>query len=117
LTALNDATAVVMHDDDLRATLVNVLGECSRQVTKWGIQHHPDGTGGFLSEQVALESKALTDRMAAEGTLTWRQILAEEVWEAFAETDPRNLVTELLQVAAVATSWAVDIENRAHPSY
>ncbi len=117
MPALNDATAVVMHDDDIRCALVNVLGETSRQVTKWGIQHHPDGTGGFLAVQAAEEAKARTDRAAAAGTVTWRDILEEEVREAFAETDPRALVTELLQVAAVATSWAVDVENRAHPSY
>lgn len=117
MTALNDATAVVMHDDDIRCALVNVLSETSRQVTKWGIQHHPDGTGGPLALEAEERAKALTDRKAALGTVTWKDILDEEVREAFAETDPARLVKELHQVAAVATSWAVDIENRAHPSY
>jgi hypothetical protein len=117
LTALNDATAVVMHDDDIRANLVNVLSETQRQVTKWGIQHHPDGTGGWIAEQRAASAKALTDRKADLGTVTWKDILDEEIQEAFAETDPQALITELLQVAAVAVSWATDVQNRAHPSY
>jgi hypothetical protein len=130
LTARNEATAIVMHDDDIRATLVNVLGECGRQVGKWGIQHHHDGTGpdtiltdlpvlqeAARMDHLAAWAKTATDTAAAAGDLCWLAILLEEVFEAAEESDPRALVIELIQVAAVAVSWAVDVQNRAHPSY
>ncbi len=37
---------------------------------------------------------------------TWHAILGEEVGEAMCETDPGRRVVELVQVAAVAVSWA-----------
>lgn len=45
----------------------------------------------------------------------WRTILAEEVYEAFAETDPARLRHELVQVAAVAAAWVEDIDSRSQP--
>jgi hypothetical protein len=42
----------------------------------------------------------------------WRDILAEEVAEAFAETDPDRLQTELIQAAAVVQAWIADLRSR-----
>jgi hypothetical protein len=62
---------------------------------------------------VAEHAKAMTDAAAEAGVVTWRDILHEEVCEAFAETDPEALRAELVQVAAVAVKWVEAIDRRA----
>lgn len=94
------------------AQLNEVEYEMSRQVGKFGVQNHPDGTGGELAEDRVKLAKAECDFRTAEGKVTWRDILEEEVAEAFAETDPALLRTELIQVAAVAASWVAAIDRR-----
>ncbi|TIH26025.1 NUDIX hydrolase, partial [Subtercola vilae] len=42
----------------------------------------------------------------------WQDILLEEVFEAFAESDTSKLRTELIQVAAVAQQWVEAIDRR-----
>lgn len=48
-----------------------------------------------------------------KGIVTFRDILACEVAEAFAEEDPARLRAELIQVAAVAVQWVEAIDARA----
>ena len=91
--------------------LLDVADERVRQVRKWGVQTRPDGTSETYSVH-ADAAKLLTDQRAEAGTLTWADILSEEVLEAFAETDPDKLREELIQVAAVAVSWAEDIDRK-----
>jgi hypothetical protein len=85
--------------------------ERARQLAKWGDQRHPDGTGRPGDRDAA-------DRMRAAGQANgpeqdnWRDILAEEVAEAFAEVDPGLLRAELVQVAAVCAAWIRDIGRR-----
>jgi hypothetical protein len=95
----------------------DVRREREAQDLKWGEQNHPDGTDRTPvehSELVARHAKTMCQRAAAGGTVTWKHILWEEVAEAFAETDPAKLRTELIQVAAVAMTWveAIDRRNR-----
>lgn len=90
-----------------------MLQERRAQNVKWGEQNHPDGTGWMAYfSSVADDAKARTDAHAKAGTLTWHDILDEEVAEAFAEYDPRKLRTELIQVAAVASAWVEAIDRR-----
>lgn len=89
-----------------------VIQERCRQETKWGEQNHPDGTGLPMDSLMADIAKETTDLHAREGTLTYRDILHEEVREAYAETDPTKLRTELIQVAAVAVAWVEAIDRR-----
>jgi hypothetical protein len=92
--------------------LEEVVAERIRQDAKWGQQTHPDGThpGYGLKADAA---KLHCDRKAKDGSLTWSDILAEEFWEALAETDPTKLRAELLQVAAVAAAWVEDVDRRS----
>jgi len=111
----------------------DVVDERARQDVKWGQQNHPDGTGrtstplnrivhnGPISSTsgsrswaigLSLLAKAATDKAAKEGTVSWADILLEEVFEALAESDPEKLRTELIQTAAVATQWAEAIDRR-----
>lgn len=102
-----------------------VLAERERQDTKWGQQNHPDGTGPMeyvlpdIEElRVARASdlthifRNITDARAKMDTVTWRDILLEEVFEALAESDPTRLREELLQVSAVAQAWAEHLDRR-----
>ena len=62
---------------------------------------------------LALVSKRLTDARAKAGTLTYRDIFLEEVFEAMAEHNPDKLRAELIQCAAVAIAWAEKIDRDA----
>lgn len=93
--------------------LEEVRTERYAQEAKWGEQNHPDGTGDEGSRRVAEMARAITDRRAREGTVTYRDILREEVYEAFGESDPARLREELVQVAAVAVAWVEKIDREA----
>lgn len=94
-------------------TLEEVAAERVRQDAKWGEQNHPDGTGLAHDVDAAGMAKRLTDALSRRGTVTFRDIFYEEVREAFAETDPTLLRTELIQCAAVAVSWVEAIDRRS----
>lgn len=89
--------------------------ERALQDDKWGEQNHPDGTGGQFYVDMADLFRRNTDRSARAGSLTWRDVLTEEVYEAYAETDPAALRAELVQVAAVAAAWVEAIDRRTQP--
>jgi hypothetical protein len=57
-------------------------------------------------------ARAVTDRHAAEGKVTWKDILLEEVWEALAEVDYLKQRAELIQVIAVGVSWIEDSDRK-----
>lgn len=101
--------------------LAEVQAERERQDAKWGEQNHRDGTGprtaaivGMLchADQAAHYARLACQAAAEEGETTWRLVLAEEVLEALAESDPARLRAELVQVAAVAVAWAAAIDRR-----
>jgi hypothetical protein len=101
------------------AVAEDVWSEKKRQIEKWGIQSHPDGTGPKfhpLGRGEDLTYSELADLYKAEFEVThldkletWADILLEEVFEALAESNPVNLYAELYQVAAVTESWMRDI--------
>lgn len=94
---------------DSRA-VADVLDERRAQDRKWGEQNHNDGTGGAEANAAARLLRAV----CAAGTAsdTWSKVLAEEVAEAFAETDPSTLRRKLVQVAAVVVAWIESIDRR-----
>jgi protein involved in temperature-dependent protein secretion len=96
----------------VRAFAEEIDAERQRQLAKFGDQHHPDGTGGLFLANMAHVLRSECQEAADRGEVTWRQILMEECGEAFAETDPAALRTELLQVAAVCAAWIADIDSR-----
>lgn len=101
--------------------LFDVARERRRQDAKWGQQNHPDGTGpgvywqfyDYPAAELAGIIRRATQEAFAQGKGTWRDILNEEVAEAFAEDDPAKLRAELIQVAAVAAAWVEAIDRRA----
>ncbi len=91
--------------------LEEVLNECERQESKWGIQRHPligpRGDVEFIRsryQQGAEQGRAMNDSDNEHGTLGWDGILLEEVYEALAEDDVDKACEELVQVAAVCVS-------------
>lgn len=92
-----------------------VVDEMQRQRDKWGEQNHPDSypmrsTAYRKSEEEYM--KKWNDRLDKEGKTNWLTILQEELHEALAALTPEDKVEELVQVAAVALSWADCVQRR-----
>lgn len=85
------------------------------QDEKFGDQSHlPDGTGlDAIDCQLRIIFQNRCDTATEAGTLTWADILREEVYEAFAESDPEKLDAELLQVASVCVAWIQALRTRS----
>jgi hypothetical protein len=91
-----------------------INAERERQIAKWGEQHRADDTGGRLLRDRADVARTLCQSAEKHtpGGAGWRAVLAEEVAEAFAESDPAKLRAELVQSAAVIVAWVEDIDSR-----
>jgi hypothetical protein len=107
-----------------------VRDEREAQDRKWGEQNHPDYDPHDIPEVVRSEYafraerwKEINAQRAESGCevkarrpdaacTAWDGVLLEEVYEALAETDPAKLRAELIQVAAVAMTWAEAIDRR-----
>ena len=114
---MNEATqqAIVDRLSPIADVLAEV-GEGARVLDdKWGEQNHPDGTGSEVDKRMALGMRFACQRAFAGPDGTWRDVLIEEVYEAFAESDPAKLREELRQVAAVAVNWIQAIDRRPVP--
>ena len=98
----------------LRA-LADVADERRIQDAKWGVQNLPDGTSKEEWSAVANAARTLCNMAASEDAVTWKDILMEEFFEAMAESDPKKLREELVQVAAVAVQWIEAIDRRVQP--
>lgn len=107
-----DSTSLPAPTPSTEAVCVEVWDERLRQDQRWGEQNHPDGTNLAEDTSRADRVKELNDYYVKSDTLTWRDILLEEVYEAFAESDPDRLREELVQVAAVAVAWVEAIDRR-----
>jgi hypothetical protein len=119
---MNAAKRVVNADptsalpQDVLSILESVIEERDRAMGKWGVQNHPDGTGGKAAEALRDAQRELVDEQAGNGKSNWRDILLEEVREAFAETDLVALDKELMQVMQVCLVWREDIARRQQRS-
>ena len=91
--------------------LADIKAEREAQDRMWGVQEFPDGSGPEFTED-ADRAKHECATAYQRGELTWRHILAEEFFEALAETDPAALRTELVQTAAVAVKWIQSLDRR-----
>ena len=113
--------------------LTDVVLERHRQIHLYGHNEDtPDGTGpsvcwaepiidcarsaysgpmhATVLEDIIREDYELHTKAGEQ--LTWMHFLREEFAEAMQESDPAKLYTELVQVAAVAISWAEKIRQR-----
>lgn len=111
--------ALDVFDEDVcleatRQALLSVVGERLRQSEMWGVQKHPDGTGSPAVARMAMQLQIACDAglHADPPTVTWADILLEEVAEALAEREPSKLRAELVQVAAVVVQWIEGLDAR-----
>lgn len=119
-------TADLLHETATIDVLAEVAAERADQDAKWGEQNHPNGTGpdvilrdlsayrnAMRADHFAVWARDTTNGNAADGLLTFADILLEEVAEALEEADPARLRDELVQVAAVAAAWVESIDRAA----
>lgn len=90
-----------------------VKEECDRQLEKWGVQNHKNGTGFQVYKDLANDCKKICDLRNKHSMERWNYILLEEVYEALAEEDPEKLRKELIQCAAVIHTWIACIDRRS----
>src|ERR1700744_795478 len=79
---------------------LDMMEEVNRSVELHGEQDLPMGSGPQW-KSFADGARTECDRVTAEGTVTWRHIITEEMWEAMAEEDWPACRTELIQTAAM----------------
>jgi hypothetical protein len=101
---------------DMFEILSDIADERARQDTKWGVQNHPfsNETITDISSVLVESFKQTCEATAKSGTITWYDILAEEFYEAFAETDVDKQIEEMTQVAAVAVAIIESLERKKH---
>jgi predicted house-cleaning noncanonical NTP pyrophosphatase (MazG superfamily) len=95
----------------LEKVLADIADERAAQDRMWGVQEFPDGTGPEFAGEADKAKDDCADAWT-HGELTWRHVLAEEFYEALAETDPVPLRNELVQTAAVAVKWIQSLDRR-----
>lgn len=111
LSTLLDLYERLDHEASLDRALYEIKQEARRQVSLWGVQHHPLGfSDGY--KRLADIAREACDTAGKNGTLTWAHILDEEFFESLAEPDPVKARVELIQVAAVALSIVADIDSK-----
>ena len=103
---------ILLRAPGMRAFAEVVDDERTRQLQIWGDQHRDNGTG-YLGLAAAAQARMECQQAQAAGSATWRHVLAEEVAEAFAESDPARLRRELTQAAAVIAAWLHDLDRDA----
>jgi hypothetical protein len=89
-----------------------IAAERARQDERWGEQNHPLGASPVFAPN-ADAARRECDAAAASGTVTWRHIVLEELWEALAETEPGAARGELVQLGAVVVAMIECIDRRA----
>jgi hypothetical protein len=97
-----DAAQEIRRWLDFQDIIQEIFREREAQIAQWGDQVLPFGTGGSEYRVLADQYRRQTDEANAAGTVTFADVLLEEVFEALAEADPQKLRDELIQVAAVA---------------
>lgn len=92
------------YEDEVRA-------ERARQDAEWGVQNHPDGTGGQYDWE-AQHHIDVADMAAQDGVLTFADQFLGDVYSALCHEDPADLRKALITVEAVARGWREAIDRR-----
>jgi hypothetical protein len=87
--------------NDLQPKIIQeILDERDRQHKMWGEQNHPMLNIPFTKDGM-LQGQHTYKQLNDKEENSWFQILMEEVYEAFSETEPDRQREELVQVGAV----------------
>jgi hypothetical protein len=83
-----------------------IKAERKRQNEKWGEQNHPmiffSAAKNETRLQIEEKLKEHRNNCDIKDFCTWFDILMEEIYEAFLESEPEKQREEMIQVAAVA---------------
>lgn len=83
-----------------------VRRELCDQDALYGSQNWPDGTGLHRADRaLADQARQECDMAIASGRGSWRLLVAEEIAEAFAETDEDRLLLEIPQAMGLLAQW------------
>ena len=112
---MSDGCSDCAKNEAERFRRMQVLGDISAerefQLKKWGHQSYPSGTRDTAkARELRDRARALCDRRAELGKVTWADILTEEYSEAMAEVEHEALRKELVQTAAVIVAWLEDLD-------
>lgn len=98
--------------------LSDVYKERSRQLEKWGVQHHPEfptnsppGHTQFVDMLAMARLVENEERKNVTSGPTWLAILEEELFEAYAEADKQKRRKELVETCAVIVAWIEDMDS------
>lgn len=92
--------------------VADVINERLRQERLFPDQHLPLGTDSTYWGIVEQAAKDDCYMGAVNGSLTWADVLREEVYEALATTEVEDTRREMIEVAAVALRIVEDIDSR-----
>jgi hypothetical protein len=125
LEAVREAVKPIIESAKRHAVAAEILQAHEKAVAKHGRHAHlPDGTGpeevfdqnrAVVNERAAnwaLVCKETTDKHTHLGTVTWFDILLEEIAEAAEQDDLDALRYELKDAGAVIVSWILAIDER-----
>lgn len=98
--------------DPVAGVLAELAAERGRQDEKWQEQNHADGTGRPGDVEAAAAAKSRCQANGPDDD-NWRDILDEEITEAYAETVWARLRPELVQAGAVIANWVEAGDRRA----
>lgn len=105
----NNPGGSLAGDPAHRMALIMLKVERERQVMKWGVQRHPDGTGSEIAGTFAQQWKTVCDIKNSLDNDDWATIAAEEFFEALTETDKAKILEEVTQYTAVGLAWMEDL--------
>lgn len=109
------ATLTVKTTEGMRRIVIDALAEVERSIEKHGYQRHrPLGTEPAVFAPLRDNAQMVVDTGLTDGTVTWAQIISEEMFEAFAEAEPEAVRAELVQVLAVVIK-AIDAIDASRP--
>lgn len=97
--------------DRFKQVITDVAEERARRYSRWGQQHHPNGTS-LAFKPLADASKNNCRAAHENGTNTWMHILREGFWEALSETDRVKLRAALIQMIASGVEWVEDLDEQ-----
>ena len=89
-----------------------IMRERERQDEKWGEQNHPMLNIPFTRDGMLQGQQAYKQLNDKRENWSWFQILMEEVYEAFSETEQERQREEMIQVAAVAVQIIEFLDRR-----
>lgn len=96
----------------LQRVLNEVAGERLQQHARFGEQNLPSGTGGKHWRRFLATARETCETRFAACDGSFLVLLAEEVAEAFVESDSAALRAELVQVAALTVQWIEALDRR-----